>query len=115
MIEEDERISEEKAIDLLARMAKFIGFKLVDSPRDAWMDRHFCFSIGNARYTNNYFSAKKMLCLALLSKDFLLVPGTWEFRVVPLKDSYRNPFWKLSLEELEILLDVLEPKKPKEL
>lgn len=111
---EVEKISEEKAIELLARMAEFIGFKLVETPRDAWMDRHFCFSIGTARYTNNYFSAKKMLHLTLLSKDFQLVPGTWTFGV-SLKDSYPNPFWKLTLEELELKLDVLEPKKPKEL
>lgn len=93
------KISEEKAIELLARMAKFIGFKLVETSKNAWMDRHFCFSIGNARYTNNYFSAKKMLRLVLLSKDFLLVPGTWEFGVASLKESYRNPFCGLSLEE----------------
>ena len=107
------KISEEKAIELLARMAKFIGFELVDSPRDAWMDRHFCFSNGKARYTNNYFSMEKMLRLVLLSKDFLLVPGTWEFGV-SLKDRYRNPFCGLSLEELEVKLDILEPGKPKE-
>lgn len=108
---EVERISEEKAIELLARMAKFMGFELVETPRTARVDRHFCFSIGNARFTNNYFSAEKMLHLVLLSKDFLLVPGTWEFGVPSLKDRYRNPFWKLSLEELELKLDVLCPKK----
>ena len=108
------KISEEKAIELLARMAKFMGFELVEIPRTARVDRHFCFSIGNARYTNNYFSAEKMLHLVLLSKDFLLVPGTWEFGV-SLKDRYRNPFFKLSLEELELKLDVLYPKKSKEL
>jgi len=107
------KISEEKAIELLTRIAKFIGFELTEIPRNAWVDRHFCFSIGNARFTNNYFSAEKMLRLVLLSKDFLLVPGTWEFGAVPLKDRYRNPFWKLTLEELEVKLDILEPRKPK--
>ena len=108
------KISEEKAIELLARMAKFIGFELVETSKNAWMDRHFCFSNGNARYTNNYFSAEKMLHLVLLSKDFLLVPGTWELRAVPLKYRYRNPFYGLSVEELELKLDILVPGKPKE-
>lgn len=105
-------MTEKRAIELLARMAKFIGFELVETSKNAWMDRHFCFSNGNARYTNNYFSAEKMLHLVLLSKDFLLVPGTWEFGV-SLKDRYRNPFYGLSLEELELKLDILVPGKPK--
>lgn len=106
-------MTEKRAIELLARMAKFIGFELVETSKNAWMDRYFCFSNGNARYTNNYFSAEKMLHLVLLSKDFLLVPGTWEFGV-SLKDRYRNPFYGLSLEELELKLDILVPGKPKE-
>ena len=91
-------------------MAKFIGFELVETPRDVWMNRHFCFSVGNARFTNNYFSVERMLRLVLLSKHFLLVPGTWDF-IEGLKESYPNPFYRLSLEELELKLDILVPKK----
>ena len=105
------KISEKRAIELLARMAKFMGFELVEIPRDAWMNRHFCFSIGNARFTNNYFSAERMLRLVLLSKYFLLVPGTWDFTIEGLKESYPNPFYGLSPEELEVKLDILVPKK----
>ena len=103
------KMTERRAKSLLSRMAKFMGFELVETPRDAWMDRHFCFSVGKARFTNNYFSAEKMLHLVLLSKDFLLVPGTWEFGV-SLEDRYRNPFCGLSLEELELKLDLMCPK-----
>lgn len=101
------RMTEEKAKELLSRIASFVGLKLVEKPRDAWMDRHFYFSNGNARYTNNYFSAEKMLHLVLLSKDFPLIPGTWELGV-PVKDSYRNPFYGMSLEEMQIRLDLEE-------
>jgi len=107
------KISEKRAIELLVRMAKFMGFELVETPRDVWMNRHFCFSIGNARFTNNYFSAERMLRLVLLNKYFLLVPGTWDFTTEGLKESYPNPFYGLSPEELEVKLDILEPKKPK--
>ena len=105
------KISEKRAIELLARMAKFMGFELVETPRDAWMNRHFCFSVGNARFTNNYFSAERMLRLVLLNKYFLVVPGTWDFTIEGLKESYPNPFYRLSMEELEVKLDILVPKK----
>lgn len=101
------RIEEAEAKELLARMAKSIGFELVEMPEDAWYKKHWCFSNGRARYTKNYFSINDMLRLVLLSKDFHLVPGTWELGV-PLNDSYQNPFYKLSLEELCIKLDLEE-------
>ena len=108
-------MTEEKAIELLARMAEIIGFKLEEMPRDAREDRRWCFSIGTARYTNWFFSAKKMLRLVLLNRYFSRVPGSgWNIESGA-KDSYRNPFFKLSLDELELKLDVLCPRKPKEM
>ena len=99
------RISETEAEELLARMAKFIGLKLVKTPSDARMDRHFFFSAGKARYIQEFFSAKKMLRFVLLREEFWIVPGTWDFGV---HFSYQNPFYGLSLEELKIKLDLEE-------
>ena len=94
-------------------MAEVVGFKLEEMPRDAREDRRWCFSIGKARYTNWFFSAKKMLHLVLLDRCFHRVPGSgWDFKSGA-RDSYPNPFFKLSLEALELKLDILVPGKPK--
>lgn len=113
MVEEEkeaERISEKKAKELLARMARAVGLKLVEWPRDAWCQNRWCFSNGKARFSNGYFSLGEMLRVMLGLGEFRLCPGTWDVKVGE-KTRYENPFHGLSLEELEVKLDVLEPKR----
>ena len=110
-MKEAARIPEKRAKELLARMAKAVGLELVEWPRDALYEKHWCFSTGKARFSNNYFSLREMLRVMLGLGEFSRCPGTWDAEVGE-KTRYSNPFYGLSfLEELEVKLDVLEPKR----
>lgn len=106
------KIPKKKAKELLARMAKAVGLELVEWPRDAWYEKHWCFSNGKSRFTCNYFSLEEMLRAVLGVGEFSRCPGTWDAAPGE-KTRYSNPFRGLTLEELEVKLDILEPKKPK--
>lgn len=102
-------MTEKKAKELLSRMARAVGLELVEYPRDARYEKCWCFSTGKARFSNNYFSLEEMLRVMLGLGEFSLCPGTWDAKVGE-KTRYKNPFYRLSLEELEVKLDILEPK-----
>lgn len=111
-MKEAERIPEKRAKELLARMAKAVGLKLVEWPRDARCEKHWCFSNGKSRFTCNYFSLEEMLKAVLGLGEFSRHP--WNIGAEPWeKTRYSNPFCGLFLEELEVKLDILEPKKSK--
>ena len=107
------KISEKKAKELLSRMAKAVGLKLVEWPRDAWCQNSWCFSNGKSRFTCNYFSLEEMLRAVLGLGEFSRCPGTWDAAPGE-KTRYSNPFCGLSSEELELKLDLMCPKKPAE-
>lgn len=114
---EEKEMTERKAKSLLSRMARAVGLKLVECPRDAWSQNHWCFSDGKARFTCNYYSLEKMLRVMLGLGEFSRCPGSWDAPPGE-KTSYPNPFVNLDLDELELKLDVLDPppkklKKPK--
>ena len=103
-----EEIEEAEAKKLLSRIAKFVGLELIESSRDARMDRQFfCFSNGKARFSDNYFSLRKMLWVMLRLREFSAYPGIWATKVGE-KIQYINPFYGMSLEELKIKLDLEE-------
>ena len=112
-IGEFEKIGEAEAKELLSRMARFVGLELVEWPRSPWWEKHWCFSNGKSRFTCNYFLLKEMLRVMLGLGEFSRCPGTWDAKIGE-KTRYPNPFCGLSLEELEVKLDILEPRKPKE-
>ena len=99
-----------KAKELLSRIAEAVGLRLVEMPEDAWYKKHWCFSNGKSRFSNNYFSLEEMLKVVLGVGEFSRCPGTWDAAPGE-KTRYKNPFHGLSLEELEVKLDILEPKK----
>ena len=101
------RISEKRAKKLLTRMAKAVGLELIEWPRDAWYEKHWCFSNGKALFSNNYFSLGKMLRVMLGLGEFTRCPGTWDAKIGGEKTRYSNPFYGFSLEELEVELDIL--------
>ena len=105
-MKETARIHEKRAKELLARMAKAVGLELVEWPRDAWYEKHWCFSNGKALFSNNYFSLGEMLRVMLGLGEFSRCPGTWDAKIGE-KTRYSNPFYGLSLEELEVKLDIL--------
>ena len=106
-------MTERRAKSLLSRMARAVGLKLVEWPRDPWSQNCWCFSNGKARYTCNYYSLVIMLDIVLKLGEFSRCPGTWDAKAGE-KDSYPNPFFNLDLDELELKLDVLvPPKKPR--
>ena len=105
-VEEAERIPEKRAKELLERMAKVVGLELVEWPRDAWHEKHWCFSNGKARFSSNYFSLGEMIRVMLGLGEFSRCPGTWDAKIGE-KTRYSNPFCGLSLEELEVKLDIL--------
>lgn len=95
-------------------MAKAVGLKLVEWPRDAWYQNRWCFSDGEARYTCNYYSLVQMLDIVLKLGEFSRCPGTGSSdSKAGEKTSYPNPFFNLDLDELELKLDVLVPSHPK--
>ena len=108
----EKKMTERKAKSLRSRMARAVGLKLVEKPRDAWSQNHWCFSNGEARYTCNYYSLVQMLDIVLGLGEFSRCPGTWDAKAGE-KTSYPNPFFNLDLDELELKLDVLVPKKPR--
>lgn len=111
--EEEKEMTERRAKSLLSRMARAVGLKLVEWPRDAWYQNRWCFSDGKARYTCNYYSLVTMLDIVLKLVAFNRCPGTWDSKAGE-KTSYPNPFFNLDLDELELKLDVLvPPKKPR--
>ena len=106
------KTTKKKAKELLSRIAEAVGLRLVEMPEDAWYKKHWCFSNGKSRYTNNYFSLEEMLKIVLGLGEFSRHP--WNIGGEPWeKTRYSNPFCGLSLEELEVKLDILEPKKSK--
>lgn len=110
---EKKEMTERRAKSLLSRMAKAVGLKLVEWPRDAWYQNRWCFSDGEARYTCNYYSLEQMLDIVLKLVAFSRCPGSWDSKAGE-KTSYPNPFFNLDLDELELKLDVLvPPKKPR--
>ena len=112
---EELAMTEERAKELLSRIAESVGLRLEVVLSDSRQATRWCFSIGEARYTNWYYSAKKMLHLVLLDRCFYRVPGSgWDFKSGA-KESYPNPFYRLSLDELELKLDLMCPRKPEEL
>ena len=104
-MKEAARIPEKRAKKLLARMAKAVGLELVEWPRDALYEKHWCFSNGEARFSNSYFSLGEMLRVMLGLGEFSRCPGTWDAKIGE-KTRYSNPFYGLSLEELEVKLDI---------
>ena len=104
------RIPKKKAKELLSRIAEAVGLRLVEMPEDARYKKHWCFSNGASRFTCNYFSLGEMLRVVLGLGEFSRCPGTWD-ALPGEKTRYLNPFCGLSLEELELKLDILEPKK----
>ena len=111
--EEEKEMTERRAKSLLSRMARAIGLKLVELPRDAWYQNRWCFSDGEARYTCYYYSLVIMLDIVLKLGAFSRCPGPWDAKAGE-KTSYPNPFFNLDLDELELKLDVLvPPKKPR--
>ena len=105
-MKEAARIPEKRAKELLARMAKAVGLELVEWPRDVWYEKHWCFSNGKARFSNNYFSLREMLRVMLGLGTFCRRPGTWDAKIGE-KTWCSNPFCGFSLEELEVKLDIL--------
>ena len=105
-MKEAARIPEKRAKELLARMAKAVGLELVEWPRDVWYEKHWCFSNEKARFSNNYFSLREMLRVMLGLGEFSRCPGTWDVKIGE-KTQYSNSFYGLSLEELEVKLDIL--------
>lgn len=102
---------EDEIKELLSRIARSIGLKLVETYRDAWMDRHWCFSNEKARFTACYFSLANMLQSILTNKSFRRVPGTGD-GTVDLKDIYPNPFYGCkSTEEVLVKCDLLGEKE----
>ena len=106
------KMTKRRAKSLLSRMARAVGLKLVEWPRDPWSQNHWCFSNGNARYSCNYYSPVTMLEIVLKLGEFSRTPGTWDAKAGE-KDSYPNPFFNLDFDELELKLDVFAPKKPR--
>lgn len=104
---EFEKIREAEAKELLSRMARFVGLELVECPKDAWYEKHWCFSNGKSRFTCNYFLLKEMLRVVLGLGELSRCPGTWDAAPGE-KTRYSNPFCGLSLEELKIKLDLEE-------
>ena len=102
-----EKIGELEAKRLLSRIAKFIGLEFVEMPKDAWYERHWCFSKGFARFSKICFSLDEMLETVLKSKEFTVCPGTWDARVQT-KICYQNTFYGMSLEEALVKLDFEE-------
>ena len=105
-MKEAARIPEKRAKELLERMAKAVGLELVEWPRDAQHEKHWCFSNGKARFSNNYFLLGEMLRVMLGLGEFSRCPGIWDVKIGE-KTQYSNPFYGLSLEELEVKLDIL--------
>lgn len=104
-----EEIGEAKAKKLLSRIARFVGLTLVEVPKDAWYEKHWCFSNGKSIYTNIYFSLEEMLKAMLGLEEFSRHP--WNIGGEPWeKTRYSNPFYGMSLEELNIKLDLEEDK-----
>ena len=109
-IGEFKKIGEAEAKKLLSRIARFVGLKLVECPRDTWWQlRRWCFSNGKARFSVKYFSLEEMLRVMLGLGEFSMCSGTWDAKVGE-KTRYANPFHGMSLEELKIKLDLEEEK-----
>ena len=105
-VKEVARIPNKRAKELLARMAKAVGLELVEWPRDAWYEKHWYFSNGEARFSNNYFSLGEMLRVMIGLGEFSRCPGVYDVKIGE-KTRYSNPFCGLSLEEIEVKLDIL--------
>lgn len=112
MEEKKKEMTERRAKSLLSRMARAIGLKLVELPRDAWYQNRWCFSDGEARYTCYYYSLVIMLDIVLKLVAFSRCPGTGDAKAGE-KTTYPNPFFNLDLDELELKLDVLVPSPKK--
>ena len=107
-------MSEEKAKELLLRIAEAVGLQLVEVTEDVWFGKYWCFSDGKSRFTYNYFTLEEMLEAVLRLEEFSRCPRTWDAAPGEEKTRYSNPFCGLSLEELEVKLDLLVPRKPKD-
>lgn len=99
-------IEEAKAKELLSRMARAVGLKLLEMPKDAWHQKHWCFSDGKTRFIGNFYSLQDMLKTVLELEEFIKYP--WNIEGEPWeKTLYLNPFCELSVEELNVKLDLM--------